>query len=88
MQQVKQEKIECAYTLTHLLFDTPENRMYRKDDPRVQTLLEALVEAQRPDGGWSTFYSPDKPEPAMSAYAVSVLLSHQAMLCSMFDKTV
>ncbi|MEM3646734.1 MAG: prenyltransferase/squalene oxidase repeat-containing protein [Thermofilum sp.] len=90
VQQVEREKTDCAYTLTHLLFDTPENKMYRKNDPRIQTLLKALVEAQRPDGGWSTFYSSDKPEPAMSAYAVSVLLAHRAVdkavLRSMFDE--
>jgi len=81
--KVKKERIEDAYELTHLIFDNPQNSMYKKGDKRVMTLLRALVEAQRKDGGWLTFYSEGKSDVPITVYSLQVLVSHGVL-----DKTV
>jgi len=81
--KVRKERIEDAYELTHLIFDNPQNSMYKIGDKRVMTLLKALIEIQREDGGWLTFYSEGKSDVSITVYALQVLVSHDVL-----DKTV
>jgi hypothetical protein len=87
--QVKSQRVEDAYELTHLVFDEPKNFMYRSGDERVMILLRALIEAQREDGGWLTFYSGGKSDVPVSVYSLNVLVSHsvldKSILQNMFD---
>jgi len=76
LDKLKKEKIEDAYELTHLIFETQPNVMYQRNDARIRTLLEALVEVQRKDGGWLTFYSEGKSDVAITVFSLQVLLSH------------
>lgn len=87
--RVKSERVEDAYELTHIIFENPQNSMYRTGDERVNTLLRALVEAQREDGGWLTFYSGGKSDVPMSVYSLQILVSYgvldKSILQNMFD---
>jgi len=89
VEKVKSQRIEDAYELTHLIFDEPENSMYRRGDKKVMILLKALVATQRDDGGWLTFYSGGKSDVPISVYSLQVLVSHgilnKAALQNMFD---
>jgi hypothetical protein len=89
--KVKRERVEDAYELTHLIFEKRPNLMYRKGDERVSTLLKTLIEAQRNDGGWITFYSEGKPDVPISVFSLQVLLFHgiveKSSLQNMFDAT-
>jgi len=90
--KVKKERIEDAYELTHLIFVKPQNSMYEKGDKRVMTLLRALLEAQREDGGWLTFYSKGKSDVPITVHSLQVLISHgildKTVLRHMFDVTL
>ncbi len=83
IEQVKREGTEDAYELTHLIFEKPQNSMYRKGDERVLTLLKTLAEAQRNDGGWFTFYSKGKSDVPITVFSLQALVSH-----GVIDKTV
>jgi len=87
--KVRSQRVEDAYELTHLIFEHPQNSMYKTGDEKVMTLLKALVEAQRTDGGWLTFYSGGKSDVSISVYSLQVLVSHgvidKSILQSMFD---
>jgi len=76
LDKLKKERIEDAYELTHLIFETPPNLMYQRNDRRIRTLLEALVDVQRKDGGWLTFYSEGKSDVPITVFSLQVLLSH------------
>jgi hypothetical protein len=58
----RREEIE-VYHLTHLLLSWPLDRPRRIEsgydvtDPRVERMMEALVDLQRPDGGWRPFWA-------------------------------
>ena len=92
LSKVEKEKVEDAYELTHLVFDTPSNLMYQKGDRRTMALLEALVKVQRSDGGWLTFYSEGKSDVAMTVFSLQVLISHgivdRSALQGVFDSTL
>jgi prenyltransferase beta subunit len=91
-KKVSQETVDDAYELTHLIFDEVPNHMYNLSDERVRKILKMLVNAQRKDGGWKTFYSDGKSDVAITAYALQVLISHgilkKEFLQEMFDCTV
>lgn len=76
LDNVKKERIEDAYELTHLVFETQPNLMYQRNDRRIRTLLEALVKVQRKDGGWRTFYSEGKSDVSITLFSLQVLTSH------------
>jgi len=92
LSKLEKERIKDAYELTHLVFDTPRNIMYQKGDNRITKLLEALVKAQRQDGGWLTFYSEGKSDAPITVFALQVLTSHGIVsknnLQSMFDSAL
>lgn len=75
-QKVAHETVDDAYELTHLVFEDAPNFMYDEGDERVERVLEALVRAQREDGGWKTFYSGEKSDAAITAYSLEVLVLH------------
>lgn len=81
--KVQNQKIDDAYELTHLIFENPQNSMYGSEDDKVMTLLKALIEAQRDDGGWLTFYSRGKSDVPITIYSLQVLVSHGVL-----DKSV
>jgi hypothetical protein len=68
-----------GYTLTHLLLswllDQPRRiqKGYDVSDPRVEQMMEALIEIQREDGGWRPFWS-EESSPVYTALAVKVLV--------------
>jgi len=76
LDKLKKERIEDAYELTHLVFETPPNLMYQRNDTRIRTLLEALAKVQRNDGGWLTFYSEGESDVPITVFSLQVLLSH------------
>ena len=86
LSKVQKEKVEDAYELTHLVFDTPPNIMYQKGDKRIETLLEALARAQRTDGGWLTFYYEGKSDVAITVFSLQVLISHGVISKSSLQK--
>ena len=92
LDKLKKERIEDAYELTHLVFETPPNLMYQRKDGRIRTLLEALVNVQRKDGGWLTFYSEGKSDVPITVFSLQVLLSHGVLskhaLQTMCDSTL
>jgi hypothetical protein len=92
LDKLKKEKIEDAYELTHLVFETQPNLMYQMNDGRIRTLLEALVKVQERDGGWLTFYSEEKSDVAITVFSLQVLLSHgiirKSALQKMFDSAI
>lgn len=87
--KVNSERVEDAYELTNLIFDNPQNSMYRSGDERISTILRALVAAQRKDGGWLTFYSGGKSDVPITVFLLRVLVSHSIIntstLQNMFD---
>jgi hypothetical protein len=68
-----------GYTLTHLLLswllDLPRRIQRGCDvkDPRVQRMMEALIDIQREDGGWRPFWS-EESSPVYTILAVKVLI--------------
>jgi len=74
----ERQEIE-VYTLTHLLLsslvDAPRRLQggYDMNDPRVRSLLEALVEIQGEDGGWRPFFAEDG-SPLYTLLAIEVLV--------------
>ncbi len=92
LSKLEKEKVEDAYELTHLVFETSPNLMYQKGDNRIRTLLEALVKAQRNDGGWLTFYSEGKSDVPITVFSLQALVSHgvltKSAVQSMFDSAV
>ncbi len=76
LSKLEKERIEDAYELTHLVFETPQNFMYNKGDRRIRSLLETLVKAQRKDGGWRTFYSEGRSDVPITVFSLQVLVSH------------
>jgi len=92
LSKLEKEKVEDAYELTHLVFDTPSNLMYQKGDRRIMTLLEALMKVQRGDGGWLTFYSEGKSDVPITVFSLQVLVSHgiisESMLQRLFDEAL
>ncbi len=76
LSKLEKERIEDAYELTHLVFETPQNFMYNKGDRRIRSLLETLVKAQREDGGWRTFYSEGRSDVPITVFSLQVLVSH------------
>lgn len=90
--RLKSQGIEDAYELTHLIFETPPYLMYRRDDKRIRRLLDALIKAQRRDGGWLTFYSEGKSDVSITVFSLQVLLSHGVLsrtaLQSLFHSAV
>ena len=92
LDKLRKERIEDAYELTHLVFETQPNLMYQRDDTRIRTLLEALIKAQRKDGGWLTFYSEGKSDVPITVYSLQTLLSHgitrKSALRTMFDSAI
>jgi len=83
LSKIEKEKVEDAYELTHLVFETPSNLMYQKGDKRIMALLEALVKVQRGDGGWLTFYSEGKSDVPITVFSLQVLVSHGVISRSM-----
>lgn len=79
LSKLEKERIEDAYELTHLVFETPQNFMYHKGDRRITTLLETLVKVQRKDGGWRTFYSEGKSDAPITVFSLQVLVSHSVI---------
>jgi len=79
LSKLEKERVEDAYELTHLVFETPQNLMYQKGDKRITTLLETLVKVQRKDGGWRTFYSEGKSDVPITVFSLQVLVSHGVM---------
>jgi len=92
LSKLEKEKVEDAYELTHLVFDTPSNLMYQKGDRRIMALLEALMKIQRGDGGWLTFYSEGKSDVPITVFSLQVLVSHgvisQSLLQRLFDESL
>jgi len=92
VSRIKSERIDDAYELTHLISDKPQNSMHKTGDKRVKTLLKALGQAQREDGGWLTFYSGGKSDVPISVYSLQILVSHgvlqKTILQSMFAATL
>jgi len=92
LSKLEKEKVEDAYELTHLVFESPSNLMYQKGDRRIMALLEALVEVQRGDGGWLTFYSEGKSDVPITVFSLQVLVSHgiisESMLQRLFDEAL
>ncbi|MFB0522559.1 MAG: hypothetical protein ACETV1_02215, partial [Candidatus Bathyarchaeia archaeon] len=92
LSKLEKERIEDAYELTHLVFETPQNFMYHKGDKRIRSLLETLVKAQRKDGGWRTFYSEGKSDVPITVFSLQVLVSHgvisKAWLQTLFDSAL
>jgi len=74
--KLEKERVEDAYELTHLVFETPYNFMYQKKNKRIRSLLETLVKAQRKDGGWRTFYSEGRSDVPITVFSLQVLVSH------------
>jgi len=78
MRAGKREELD-AYTLTHLLLswllDQPRRiqKGYDVSDPRINRMMEALIEIQREDGGWRPFWS-EESSPVYTALAVKVLV--------------
>ena len=76
-----------AYHLTHLflasLVDPPRRFQsgYDASDPRVRRMMEALVDIQREDGGWHTFWTqeslPDYTVLAIEALVLSGVLARE-----------
>jgi hypothetical protein len=68
-----------VYQLTHLflswLLDPPRRFRtgYDVGDPRVRTMMEALVDIQREDGGWRPFFA-EGSSPVYTALAVKALV--------------
>lgn len=91
-EKVSHEVIDDAYELTHLISDKVPNYMYSIDDERVRKVLKMLVQAQCKDGGWKTFYSGGKSDPAITVYALQILVFYgiikKESLQEMFDFAV
>lgn len=74
------ERVELdAYGLTFLLLSSlvdPPRRLqhgYDVSDPRVQRMMQALIDVQRADGGWRPFWS-DESSPVYTVLAVKTLV--------------
>jgi len=92
LSKLEKEKVGDAYELTHLVFETQPNLMYRRGDNRIRTLLKALVKVQRNDGGWLTFYSEGKSDVPITVFSLQALVSHgmisKVALQRLFDSTL
>jgi hypothetical protein len=92
LDRLKSERIEDAYELTHLVFEDAPYLMYGKGDKRIRALLEALIKAQRKDGGWLTFYSEGKSDVPITVFSLKALLSHgiiaKTVLQKAFDSAI
>jgi prenyltransferase beta subunit len=88
-KKIAHETVDDAYELTHLVRDEVPNYMYSVGDKRVKKSLKMLIQVQREDGGWKTFYSGGKSDVAITVYALQVLVSHKIIrkttLQTMFD---
>jgi hypothetical protein len=68
-----------VYELTHLLLsslvDPPDRPRsgYDVTDPRVKQMMETLINAQRPDGGWRPFWA-EESDPVYTVLAVETLV--------------
>lgn len=77
-QDGQKEELD-GYTLTHLLlsslFDPPRRFQagYDVGDPRVQCMMEALLDSQQEDGGWRPFWT-EESSPIYTALAVKTLI--------------